>query len=99
MSAPRGLRSKTTLTPGLRPGLHSVAAPRLNARRGFHVCSLATLDEARAPAMNRHADCECAVFVGDQVLSPPETGKEKKNNIANTTTTKNPKLAIIRKIG
>src|SRR6267142_3311745 len=29
--APSGLRSRTTPTPGLRPGLHSVAAPRLNA--------------------------------------------------------------------
>ena len=28
----RGSVSKTTPTPGLRPGLHSVAAPRLNAR-------------------------------------------------------------------
>src|SRR6267142_528642 len=28
--APSGLRSRTTPTPGLRPGLHSVAAPRLN---------------------------------------------------------------------
>src|SRR6267142_1344585 len=28
--APPGLRSGTTPTPGLRPGLHSVAAPRLN---------------------------------------------------------------------
>src|SRR5437899_4743124 len=27
--APTGLRSKTTPTPGLRPGLHSIAAPRL----------------------------------------------------------------------
>src|SRR3989442_8359093 len=28
--APSGLRSKTTPTPGWRPGLHSVAAPRLD---------------------------------------------------------------------
>src|SRR5213594_4175751 len=28
--APPGLRSKMTPPPGLRPGLHSVAAPRLN---------------------------------------------------------------------
>src|SRR6267378_367632 len=28
--APTGLRFKTAPTPGLRPGLHSVAAPRLN---------------------------------------------------------------------
>src|SRR2546428_996960 len=28
--APSGLRSRTTPTPGLRRGLHSVAAPRLN---------------------------------------------------------------------
>src|SRR5207253_4086003 len=28
--APSGLRSRTTPTSGLRPGLHSVAAPRLN---------------------------------------------------------------------
>src|SRR5437879_7075522 len=30
LSPLRGLKSKTTPTPGLRPGLHSVAAPRLN---------------------------------------------------------------------
>src|SRR5437899_2475632 len=33
--APPGLRSETTPTPGLRPGLHSVAAPRLNRGAGF----------------------------------------------------------------
>src|SRR6266481_1773093 len=30
--APPGLRSFRNKTPGLRPGLHSVAAPRLNTR-------------------------------------------------------------------
>jgi len=35
ISAPPGLRSKTTSTPGLRPGLHSVAAPRLTVAAYF----------------------------------------------------------------
>jgi len=33
--APPGLHSKMTPTPGLRPGLHSAAAPRLNTGAGF----------------------------------------------------------------
>ena len=33
--APPGLRSFRNKTPGLRPGLHSVAAPRLNTGVGF----------------------------------------------------------------
>src|SRR3989475_11829362 len=40
--APPGLRCKTTPTPGLRPGLLSVAAPRLNTDAGFSANSLPT---------------------------------------------------------
>ena len=36
----RGWCTKTTPTPGLRPGLHSVAAPRLNTGVGFSASSL-----------------------------------------------------------
>src|SRR3989454_10023553 len=38
--APPGLRCKRQLPPGLRPGLHSVAAPRLNTDAGTSLTTL-----------------------------------------------------------
>src|SRR5258705_1585988 len=52
--APTGLRFKTALTPGLRPGLHSVAAPRLNP--GLHSVAAPRLNpglhSVAAPRLN-----------------------------------------------
>src|SRR6266403_678539 len=52
--APTGLRFKTAPTPGLRPGLHSVAAPRLNP--GLHSVAAPRLNpglhSVAAPRLN-----------------------------------------------
>src|SRR6266850_6529253 len=54
--APSGLRSRTTPTPGLRPGLHSVAAPRLNAAQ---VISPSSLRKFPRPQSQLGQICRC----------------------------------------
>src|SRR6266850_5975456 len=64
--APTGLRSSRKKTPGLRPGLHSVAAPRLSMAAHFGQLSptavMSRIQKTFSPVDLRTAECIAAVI-------------------------------------